>query len=93
MATLLSKLAETLKSIAIICSFLLVFGLICILVIQIIWPKRLIEIISVPEALQKRGYTAAVLAQQISEGTKLIAELSKCEFNVAYPRKPSTPKE
>jgi hypothetical protein len=59
MTTLLSKLAETLKS---ICSFLLVFGLICILAIQVIWPKRLIEMISMPEALQKRGYTAAVLA-------------------------------
>jgi tetratricopeptide (TPR) repeat protein len=83
---MLNRVADTLKSVAVIVSFLLVLALILIVVSHIIWPTPMIEAVSIPNSVQKWGYTADFFAQKVSDGTHVIALNAKRDFDEAYPR-------
>src|SRR6266702_3136846 len=77
---MLSMIADWIKSIATIISFLVIVGA------QVLWPTPTIESISAPESVQKWGYAPDVLAQKISAETRRIARNAERDFDVAYPR-------
>jgi hypothetical protein len=83
---MLSKIADLIKSVATICLFAVTLVLLVFVGYQILRPTPTIESISAPEFIQKSGYTPDVLAQKLSDGTRLIARNAMRDFDVAYPR-------
>ncbi len=83
---MLSMIADWIKSIATIISFLVIVALLVIVGAQVLWPTPTIESISAPESVQKWGYAPDVLAQKISAETRRIARNAERDFDVAYPR-------
>jgi tetratricopeptide (TPR) repeat protein len=86
-APMLSKLASALKNVAVIVSSFIVLALLFVVGVQVIWPKPLIESVSLPSYVQNWGYTSDAFVQKISDGTHEIAQNAKRDFDEAYPRR------
>jgi len=84
---MLSKVAGALKNIAVIASFFIVLALLFIVGTQVIWPKPVIESVSLPSYVQNWGYTSDSFVQKVSDRTHEIAQNAKRDFDEAYPRR------
>lgn len=83
---MLAKIADALKSTCVILLFLIIVLMLVVVGVKVVRPTQTIENVVAPEAVQKLGYTPAVLAQKISDATRVIASNSEPDFDLAHPR-------
>jgi hypothetical protein len=83
---MLKSIADLLKSVAVIVSFLIVIVLTSVVGKDLIWPTPTIESVSLPNAVQQWGYTSNVFAQKVSDWSRKIAQNSKADYDLAHPR-------
>jgi tetratricopeptide (TPR) repeat protein len=83
---MLKRIADVLKSVAVIVTFLLVVLLILVVGRDVVWPTPSLESVSVPSFVQQWGYTPNVFAQKVSDRSREIAQNSKRIYDLAHPR-------